>query len=303
MPAAAHTEKNGSFTNTQRLLQWHHAAVEPDGDARSELWFAYHLGRIIREKLAGSTDEMDRPLLDLTWDYPTKGRSHEPDAHAVLAEINGYDADGAPLDSYTDLRDDGSTRCGCWIYCGVMAGGENRAASRRAGPDASWVAPDWGWAWPANRRILYNRASADPQGRPWSERKAYVWWDADEQRWTGHDVPDVEVTKPPDFEPSAGAHGADALSGCDPFIMQSDGKAWLYVPSGLVDGPLPDALRTSGLAGRQRALSDATQPGSRAHAEPDAQSLPGESVEARERGVPVSSPPPTGSPNTTPPAG
>ena len=92
LPAAAHTEKDGSFTQTQRLLQWHHQAVEPPGDCRSELWFTYHLGRIIREKLAGSTDPRDRPLLDLTWDYPTGGPIAEPDAEAVLREINGWDA-------------------------------------------------------------------------------------------------------------------------------------------------------------------------------------------------------------------
>ena len=94
LPAAAHTEKNGSFTNTQRMLQWHHEAVEPAGDARSDLWFAYHLGRRIREKLAASADEMDRPVLDLTWDYPVEGPLAEPSAEAVLAEINGWDADG-----------------------------------------------------------------------------------------------------------------------------------------------------------------------------------------------------------------
>ena len=239
LPAAAHTEKQGSFTNTQRLLQWHHAAVEPAGDARSDLWFTYHLGRRIREKLAGSTDEADRPLLDLTWGYPTHGPLEEPDAEAVLAEINGGDANGDPLSSYTDLHDDGSTTCGCWIYCGVMADGVNQAARRVPGQEQSWVAPDWGWAWPANRRILYNRASADPDGQPWSERKALVWWDADAGSWTGHDVPDFSATKPPDFQPEEGATGPDALAGTDAFIMQADGKAWLFAPAGLVDGPLP----------------------------------------------------------------
>src|SRR4029079_6779937 len=114
LPAAAHTEKDGSFTNTQRLLQWHHKAVEPAGDARSDLLFYYHLGRIIRQKLADSTDPRDRPLLDLTWDYPTEGAYSDPSAEAVLAEINGFDADGSPLSGYTALKDDGSTRCGCW---------------------------------------------------------------------------------------------------------------------------------------------------------------------------------------------
>jgi formate dehydrogenase major subunit len=239
LPAAAHTEKAGSFTNTQRMLQWHHPAVEPPGEARSDLWFIYHLGRRIREKLGGSTAEMDRPVLDLTWDYPARGRIAEPDAEAVLAEINGCDADGKPLSSYQQLKDDGSTACGCWIYCGVYADGVNQAARRKPGGQQDWVAAEWGWAWPANRRILYNRASAGPDGRPWSERKALVWWDAGKQRWTGHDVPDFAPDKSPDYRPADGATGPDALSGIDPFIMQADGKAWLFAPAGLVDGPLP----------------------------------------------------------------
>ncbi len=239
LPAAAHTEKEGSFTNTQRMLQWHHQAVEPGGDARSDLWFTYHLGRRIREKLAGSADEMDRPVQDLTWDYPVKGPLDEPDAEAVLAEINGWDAQGHPLGSYLQLKDDGSTRCGCWIYAGVYADGVNQAARRKPGREQNWVAGEWGWAWPANRRILYNRASADPDGRPWSARKALVWWDADKRKWAGHDVADFAADKPPDYRPPDAATGPDALSGIDPFIMQADGKAWLFAPAGLVDGPLP----------------------------------------------------------------
>jgi formate dehydrogenase major subunit len=258
LPAAAHTEKDGSFTNTQRMLQWHHRAVEPPGEARSDLWFTYHLGRRIRAKLAGSADEMDRPVLDLTWDYPVKGPLEEPDAEAVLAEINGWDAQGHPLGSYLQLTDDGSTRCGCWIYAGVYADGVNQAARRKPGREQSWVAGEWGWAWPANRRILYNRASADPDGRPWSERKALVWWDADKGKWTGHDVPDFAPDKRPDYRPADGATGPDALSGIDPFIMQADGKAWLFAPAGLVDGPLPahyepqDSPFTNLLYGQQR---------------------------------------------------
>ncbi len=239
LPAAAHTEKNGSFTNTQRLLQWHHQAVEPAGDARSDLWFYYHLGRIIREKLANSTDPRDRPLLDLTWDYPTEGPLAEPKAEAVLAEYSGFGPDGKPLSAYTELKDDGSTTCGCWIYCGVYADGVNQSARRKPGSEQDWVAAEWAWAWPANRRILYNRASADPDGKPWSERKAYVWWDEEQQKWVGHDVPDFEVNKRPDYVPPDGAKAQDAIAGTDPFIMQTDGKAWLFAPAGLTDGPLP----------------------------------------------------------------
>ena len=239
LPAAAHTEKSGSFTNTQRMLQWHHEAVPPAGDARSDLWFIYELGKRIRAKLAGSTDPADRPVLDLTWDYPVSGPYDEPSAEAVLAEINGFDASGAPLAGFAGLKDDGSTTSGCWIYAGVYADGVNQAARRKPGSEQSWVAPEWGWAWPANRRILYNRAAADPSGEPWSLRKALVWWDAEAGRWTGHDVPDFPVSVAPSYRAPDGATGVAAINGDDPFIMQADGKAWLFAPAGLADGPLP----------------------------------------------------------------
>ena len=240
LPAASHVEKEGTFTQTQRMLQWREKALDPPGDCRSELWFFYHLGRLVREKLAGSTDPRDRPLLDLAWDYPVQGVYDDPSAEAVLREINGYEvATGRPLSSYLELKADGSTVGGCWIYSGVFAHGVNQAARRRPGGEQDWVAREWGWAWPADRRMLYNRASADPDGRPWSERKAYVWWDPEAGEWTGHDVPDFEKTKPPTYRPPEGAAGPAALAGDDPFIMQSDGKAWLYAPAGLIDGPLP----------------------------------------------------------------
>jgi formate dehydrogenase major subunit len=221
------------------MLQWRDQAVDPGGDARSDLWFTYHLGRRIRQKLASSAEDADRPVLDLTWDYPVRGPLEDPDAEAVLAEINGWDSDQRPLSTYTQLVDDGSTACGCWIYCGVRAEGVNQAARRKPGQQQSWVAPEWGWAWPANRRVLYNRASADPEGRPWSERKALVWWDEGEGRWAGHDVPDFIADRAPSYRPPKGATGTAAISGIDPFIMQADGKAWLFAPAGLVDGPLP----------------------------------------------------------------
>ncbi len=242
MPAASHVEKSGSFTQTQRMLQWHHKAVEPPGDCRSELQFFYELGKRIRAKLADSTDERDRPLLDLTWDYP-EDEHGEPDADAVLQEVNGRhltgDKAGELLSSYTEMKADGSTSGGCWIYTGVYAGGTNHAASRKPGREQNLTALDWGWAWPANRRILYNRASADPDGRPWSERKRYVWWDEGQQKWVGDDVPDFEATKPPSYRPDPGQGGPAGLAGDDPFVMQADGKGWLFTPKGMLDGPLP----------------------------------------------------------------
>jgi formate dehydrogenase major subunit len=126
----------------------------------------------------------------------------------------------------------------------VYADGVNQARRRDPGdphdPRGGWVSPEWAWAWPANRRMLYNRASADPDGRPWSERKRYVWWDEEEGRWTGYDVPDFPVDKAPSYRaPEDGGKGMDAIGGDEPFIMMGDGRAWLYSPSGLLDGPMP----------------------------------------------------------------
>lgn len=242
MPAATHVEKAGSFTQTQRLVQWRHQAVTPPGDAQSDLEFFFELGKRLRERLADSTDPRDRPLLDLTWEYPLTEEG-EPDAEAVLAEINGRfltgpDA-GKPLSSYNQMKDDGSTAGGCWIYTGIYADGVNRAAMRVPGQVQDEIASEWAWAWPANRRILYNRASADPQGKPWSERKKLVWWDEENHTWTGKDNPDFPLDREPGSHPDPQQGGPDALAGDDPFIMQADGKAWLFAPKGMMDGPLP----------------------------------------------------------------
>ena len=231
-PAATHTEKDGAFTNTQRLLQWHHKAVEPPGDCRSELDFVYDLGLRMKRLYAGSTEVKDRPILDITWDHA--------DAEAVLREINGYKvATGEPVSGFTELQSDGTTACGCWIYSGCRAHGVNQTARRKPGQEQSWVAPEWGWSWPSNRRLMYNRASADPEGRPWSERKRYVWWDQEKQQWTGHDVPDFIKDRPPSYRPPEGAHGVARISGIDPFLMTPDGKARIFVSRELKDGPLP----------------------------------------------------------------
>jgi len=231
-PAAAHTEKDGSFTNTQRLLQWHHQAIDPPGDCRSELDFILDLGDRLKRLYTASADPKDRPLQQLTWDHR--------DAESVLREINGYEvASRGPVPDYTRLKDDGSTACGCWIYCGCYKDGRNQTARRKPGQEQHWVAPDWGWTWPHNRHILYNRASADPEGRPWSERKRYVWWDEEKGAWTGLDEPDFVKDRPPSYRPPEDAQGTATIAGIDPFIFNADGKAWLYAPQGLQDGPLP----------------------------------------------------------------
>jgi formate dehydrogenase major subunit len=239
LPASSHVEKDGSFTNTQRLVQWHHKAVEPKGDCRSDLWFYYHLGLKLRARLRDSQDPKDRPLLDLTWNYPTHDEHDEPSAEAVLTEMNGWDDEGKALPGYKQLLADGSTASGCWLYAGIYAEGVNQAARKKPRWEQDHVAAEWAWSWPLNRRLLYNRASADPDGKPWSERKQYVWWDAEQKQWTGKDVPDFDEQTSPGSRPPSGAEGPEAISGDQPFIMQPDGLGWLYVPQGLLDGPLP----------------------------------------------------------------
>ena len=287
LPAAAHTEKDGSFTNTQRMLQWHHRRSSQPGTRAATCGSPTTWAAGSGPSWPVRPAEMDRPVLDLTWDYPTEGSQDEPSADAVLAEINGWDADGKPVSSYTQLKSDGSTTCGCWIYCGVRAGGVNQAARRKPGQEQSWVAPEWGWAWPANRRILYNRASADPDGKPWSERKAYVWWDeeAGQVDWPRR----AGLHRRPGRRPTGrqrAPRGVAAISGTDPFIMQDDGKAWLFAPAGLLDGPLPAHYEPQESPVQQPALPAAAQPGARDHHGP-AGPVPAQRRRARIAGVPV----------------
>lgn len=247
LPAALTGEKEGSYTNTQRLVQWHDKAIDPPGDSRSEPWFLYYLGKRLKELYSHDPEPHSmrvRQLMDLTWDYPTRGKWADPDVESILQEINGYTVpDRKPVKSFTELKDDGTTACGCWIYSGIMPEpGRNLGRSRKADPpERPGAHLHWGFAWPANRRILYNRASADPRGRPWSERKRYIEWDPIERKWTGPDVPDFPKDRPPDYVPdwSKKPQGMDAHPGTAPFIMNADGLGWLFVPSGLKDGPLP----------------------------------------------------------------
>jgi formate dehydrogenase major subunit len=244
-PSAQVAEIQGTFTNTQRLLQSYFKAAEAPGDCRSDPWFTYQLGKRLKTMYAGSTAPRDEGFKRLVFDYEHE-EAHErergePSAVALLKEINGYYSDDPSkhVASFADLRDDGSTTGASWIYSGVFPAADRNLAARKEPdpPGQPGAHLNWGFAWPANRRLLYNRASADPSGKPWSERKKWVWWDG--SRWTGYDVPDFAGTKAPGAAAQRGGIGLDALSGTDPFIMKGDGRGWLYVPSGLVDGPLP----------------------------------------------------------------
>lgn len=244
-PAAQIAETEGTFTNTQRMMQSHFKAAEAPGDCRTDVWFTYQLGKRLKKMYADSQAPRDVGFKNLTFDFESDDARDkeigEPSVRKLLKELNGYStSDPAKhLPGFAALADDGSTTCASWIYSGVFpAPDRNLAARKQPDPPGQRGAQlNWGYAWPANRRLLYNRASADPSGNPWSERKKWVWWDG--AKWTGYDVPDFAGTKAPTAKAVPGGIGLDALSGTDAFIMKADGVAWLYVPTGLLDGPLP----------------------------------------------------------------
>ena len=248
-PAAAHTEKEGTFTNTNRLLQWHHKAVEPVADQRRTCgscttWACWcGIGCA-----PAPTRWTDRSSTSLGRTRPAARMPSRTPRRCCARSTATASTDGLSAVHRTEGRRQHG--CGCWIYCGVFANGENQSQRRRDHRDQNWLGPQWGWAWPANRRVLYNRASADLDGRPWSDRKALVWWDEEQRKWTGHDVPDFVLDKRPDYQPPPNGSGPEGLSGTEPFIMQADGRGWLFAPSGVTDGPLPTHYEPRGVPGR-----------------------------------------------------
>jgi formate dehydrogenase major subunit len=257
-PSAQIAEEAGSFTNTQRLVQWHERATLPPGDCRDDIWFTYQLGKRLKALYADSTESKDEGFLRMTFDFDHDNPEvpGEPDPLKVLKEINGYwtDDPSRHLTGFGEMRDDGSTTGASWIYCGIFPSPDNNRSANKDprnsdpldhtrildDPNAPGAYLNWGFAWPANRRVIYNRASSDPQARPWSDRKRWVWWDANLGRWVGYDVPDYAPTKRPDDpgDPNALALGVHPGSG-GAYLMNPYGVGQLFVPAGMVDGPLP----------------------------------------------------------------
>jgi formate dehydrogenase major subunit len=251
LPAAPAAEKNGSLTNTMRLIQWHDRAVKPPGDVHSDADFFCTLAHRLQKLYAGSKKDRDKGFLAANFTYGAK--PDEPDMVEVLKEINGVatenitDKDGKvvykkgqPLATFAHLTDDGKTTSGCWIYTGITVEADgklvNKAAGRKPADDKDYLAHGWAFSWPVNRRILYNRASADLNGKPWSEKKKLIWWDAKAPglkpedkpgKWVGMDVPDFNPFLAP-----------DAKNGDKPFIMRADLVGGFFGP--LNDGPFPE---------------------------------------------------------------
>ncbi len=242
LPAAAHMEKPGSMTNASRCAQWRGAGIDPPGEARSDLWILDRLARQL-QSLYAEGGVFPEPIVHLAWEY---GDAADPEE--VAREINGrflaeveFDAhgkrfhEGEPVPSPVLLRDDGTTAAGNWLYCGSFTGAGNQMARRSLSlpdRDPHGLRANWGWSWPANRRVLCNRAGCDASGRPWNEASAVVAYDPEEGRWRG-DVPDGAW--PPPRNPDGSPHP----DGKHAFLMLPEGRACLFAP-GLVDGPLPE---------------------------------------------------------------
>ncbi len=250
LPAAYFMEKEGTIAGSGRLVQWRYQAVPPPGEARSDLRVFDHLFRRIRNLYKRSDQEKDQIFKKVSWEYGEPSASDAVLAEAVLKEINGRNLKtGELVNRITDLAADGTTSAGCWIYAGVFGSGKNLSKRRdnKTDPSGLGIYPGFGWTWPGNIHILYNRASCDEQGKPFDKDHAVVWWDEEKQRWAGHDTPDVPV--PTD--------GPKTANGQKPFRMNAEGvgrlMATLYADPDanekdlprdastvLVDGPLPE---------------------------------------------------------------
>src|SRR3989442_1425425 len=236
IPAAPAAEKDGSLTNTMRLIQWHEKAVDPPGDVQTDAQFICTLAHRLQKMYANSKKERDRGFRAANFTYGAK--PDHPEMVEVLKEINGVATEeitdkegkvlykkGQPIASFAQLTDDGKTTSGCWIYTGVTVESPdgkliNKAASRKPAEGTDYLAHGWGFAWPANPRILYNRASADLAGKPWSAKKKLIWWDPAAPgakpedkpgKWVGLDVPDFNPVLAP-----------AATNRDKPFIMRAD---------------------------------------------------------------------------------
>src|SRR5580765_699405 len=231
LPATHWVEKEGSFVNSGRVVQWKDQVIPPEGQAMHDHWFAAELFHRIRVLYQQEGGKFPDPIRDLTMDYADP---RKPTLDEVAQEINGRDlTTGKRLESFALLKDDGTTTSGNWIYTGHYPEAGNLAL-RRDGiqdpatndPTGMGLYPKWAWCWPLNRRVLYNRASLDRFGRQYDPKRAILSWDATKKLWVG-DVPDYPKAEPP---------GANAKP---PFIMTGEGTGRLFTNS-VVDGPFPE---------------------------------------------------------------
>ena len=226
LPAAAGYEREGSKANSGRWIQWAWKCQEPPGEAKADLWIVNELFKRLRALYLLEGGVVPEQITKMNWDYD--GPDDQIDIVKVCRELNGYRADGSLVTNFVGLQADGSTACGNWLYSGYYNNLENPATKKRIKEkEGIGFNKDWSFAWPLNRRIIYNRASCDLEGKPWNPAAPVIWWDEAQQRWVGNDVPDIPGSW--DLQTSTE----------NPFIMLPEGVGRLYSHSALRDGPFP----------------------------------------------------------------
>ena len=238
LPTSCFAEEDGALTNSSRWLQWHWKGAEPPGEARSDLQIMGEIFARLRTLYIAEGGTYPDPIVKLSWPY---SNPNSPAAEELAREYSGKAlrdlADpknptqivrkaGEQLAGFAELRDDGSTSCGCWIFCGAW-GPTGNLMARRDNSDPTGIGQtiNWAWAWPANRRVLYNRASCDPSGKPFNPARKLIAWNG--TAWSGADIPDFKA----DEDPSAGM---------GPFIMNAEGVARFFARGNMAEGPFPE---------------------------------------------------------------
>jgi formate dehydrogenase major subunit len=238
LPSSCFAEEDGSLVNSGRTLQWHWKAAEPPGEAKNDPEIVAELFTRIRALYAKEGGTVPEPVLNLSWEYK---RPTAPSAEELAREFNGkaladvpdpkdktktLAKEGEQLATFAHLQDDGTTACGNWLFCGSFPQAGNAMARRdTSDPSGLGIYPGWGFSWPANRRVLYNRASCDPSGKPWDAKRKLVWWTG--AKWAGNDVPDMRADAAPD-------------ENVGPFIMNPEGVGRLFGTDKMADGPFPE---------------------------------------------------------------
>lgn len=240
LPSTCFAEENGSIVNSSRWMQWHWKAADPPGEAKGDQAIMAGIFLKLREMYEKEGGVFPDPILNLSWPYK---QLHDPTPEELAREFSGKAlkditdpkdssrilvSAGRQVNGFSELRDDGTTSCGCWLFAGSWSE-EGNLMARRDNSDPYGIGQtlNWAFSWPANRRILYNRASCDVEGKPFDSSRIVIYWDKAAKRWQGSDVPDFSVTSPPE----------DKMG---PFIMNPEGTGRLFAIDKMAEGPFPE---------------------------------------------------------------
>ncbi len=237
LPSTCFAEEDGAIVNSSRWLQWHWKGADAPGEAKTDQEILAELFMALKKLYQAEGGTVPEPILNLSWPYKNP---YDPTPEELAKEMNGRALADVPdpknpgqflvkkgeqIPGFAVLQDDGSTMSACWIFAGSWTQAGNQMARRDNTDTGLGNTPGWAWAWPANRRIIYNRASCDPSGKPWDPKRKLIAWNG--EKWAGADVPDFKVDSNP-------------ADGMNPFIMNPEGVGRFFCTDKLADGPFPE---------------------------------------------------------------